>query len=261
MNSTPTAPPSPTPPPERSSNGILPGVAVVLLLVVAVMLGNLYYRQKTPPAADNTFITPAQSFEKPVVVDISGHVKHPGVYELPFNARIYQAIEKAGGALPDADLSAINRAAWVEDGSKIEVPAKAAPQSTFSLELPETMLDKSTFESPEPAPIVPSDTKTTPKKESPKTPAKQLPAEPIDLNRATAAELQLLPGIGPAMAERILQYRKQLHGFRSVDDLDGVRGIGPKTLEKIRPFVTVKPLPFQTATPPSTDTSEKARQD
>jgi len=267
MDSIPTPQPSNIPPsPEPPWRVAMPGLAIALLLIVALLMGNKYYRQKIPTSSKSDFVTPTPSFEKPVVVDVSGRVKHPGVYELPFNARVYQAIEKAGGILADADLSAINRAAWVEDGSKIEVPSKtvSAPKSTLSLELPQSTLgkntlDKSTFGTPALTPTDQPITQTSPQEDSPKLaktpPAKQLPAAPIDLNRATAEDLQRLPGIGPAMAERILQYRKEQRGFKSVDDLDGVRGIGQKTLEKLRPYVTVKPLPFQNAAPATSDSA------
>ena len=67
-----------------------------------------------------------------------------------------------------------------------------------------------------------------------------LAKNPINLNTATAAQLQLLPGVGPALAARILAYRKEAKGFKTVDDLDNVSGIGQKKLEKLRPLVTVK---------------------
>jgi competence protein ComEA len=72
-----------------------------------------------------------------------------------------------------------------------------------------------------------------------------MPVGPLDLNRATARELEALPRIGPSLAERIIAARHRQGGFRSVDELDGVRGIGRSTLEAIRPLVTVGPPPEQ----------------
>jgi len=230
----------------------------VVAIIIAFVAGSWFTRQNTPAPDSSIQTTSSTSFEKPVVVQISGQVKKPGVYELPFNSRVYQAIDKAGGFLSNAETESINLADWVKDGSQIIVPAKStfstpsnetaktdSATETIPLSLDSTPLnispDKSTFTTDEKS-ISP---KSTPKK-PPKSTSKEPPKSPIDLNRATSDELQQLPGVGPAMASRILQYRKENQGFTSVDDLDNVSGIGPKKLEKIRPFATVKPLPFQT---------------
>jgi competence protein ComEA len=86
---------------------------------------------------------------------------------------------------------------------------------------------------------------------------KKPPAAPVNLNTATSEELQLVPGIGPVTAEKILQMRKSYGAFKSVDDLSAIRGIGPKRLEKMRKYVTVgKPSPNKTQ--PRTDTPKDA---
>lgn len=224
----------------------------VASLLIAFLAGSWFTSRSMPMPGSETLVTPAASFEKPVIVQISGRVKNPGVYELPFNSRIYQAIAKAGGLLDDAQTDNINLADWVQDGSQIVVPSKTNPASVSlppptsdsspSTEMPALGLDSTSPEST----FTEGEKSHTSKTVKPqKSTVKETPKSAIDLNRATAEELQQLPGVGPAMSERILQYRKENRGFTSVDDLDNVRGIGPKTLEKIRPFVIVKPLPFQ----------------
>jgi competence protein ComEA len=241
----PEAPPSP--------GGCSWRVALLILAIgIAFGMGSWFSRRNMAVDDFPTLAASSATVEKPVIVQISGAVKKPGVYELPFNSRIYQAIKKAGGSLADADLDSINLADWVEDGSQIIVPSKKslpiADASAPSADLPPLSLDA---DSPSSAPLESTfraDQKSSIKTDSPKQPQstfKEPPKSPIDLNRATAEDLQQLPGVGPAMAERILQYRKENQGFTSIDDLDNVRGIGPKKLEKIKPFVIVKPLPFQ----------------
>jgi competence protein ComEA len=150
-----------------------------------------------------------------VVVHVSGAVKQAGVYRLAPDSRVADAIEQAGGASENADLDALNLAEPLQDGQKIHVPRKgeASTPTTASVSLPRTPHSK------------------------PQATAVQFP---INLNTATAEQLEAIPGIGPVLAQRIIEYR-QTHGrFQSVDELLEVRGIGSKRLESMRPYVTVR---------------------
>jgi competence protein ComEA len=150
-----------------------------------------------------------------VVVHVSGAVKQAGVYRLAPDSRVADAIEQAGGASENADLDALNLAEPLQDGQKIHVPRKgeASAPTTASVSPPRTP------------------------RRAPQAAAVQFP---INLNTATAEQLEAIPGIGPVLAQRIIEYR-QTHGrFQSVDELLEVRGIGPKRLESMRPYVTVR---------------------
>lgn len=240
--------------PQSSGGGGWRAALCVIALAIAFAAGS-WFTSRTLPAPDSqTLVTPSASFEKPVVIQISGQVKNPGIYELPFNSRVYQAISKAGGLLPTAETENINLADWVKDGSQIIVPAKSTSTNETAIiesppETPTLGLDSSPVEtSPPKSTFIPQAKTITPKvttEQRPKSTSKEPPKSPIDLNRATSEQLQQLPGVGPATASRILQYRKENQGFATVDDLDNVRGIGTKTMEKLRPFVIVKPLAFQ----------------
>ena len=141
----------------------------------------------------------------PLRVHISGAVNHPGVYSLPQGSIVQQAIEAAGGSLAEADLERINLAESLEDGQQIHVPSQTQ---------------------------APTDPRTT----SPSPPTAGL----VNINTATAPELELLPGIGPSLAQGIVAYR-EAHGlFREIEDLLDVPGIGPAKLEQIRGLVTVE---------------------
>ncbi|MGD2251481.1 MAG: ComEA family DNA-binding protein [Anaerolineales bacterium] len=141
-------------------------------------------------------------------VHVAGAVRNPGVYALPPGSRIQQALEAAGGCDPNADLTAINLAATVVDGQQVFVSSIGAPTPSRA---------------PNPAP-------------SPSAAITGL----ININTADAPELDLLPGIGPSLAQKIIEYR-QTHGpFSCVDDLIRVSGIGPSKLEAIRDLVTVQ---------------------
>lgn len=182
-------------------------------------------------------LTPAQASR--IVVHVVGAVKRPGVYELPPNSRVRDALAKAGGARSGADVNALNLAAWLEDGQKIEVPPKPSPAS--SLSHPSAVQNSRG----QPA-IAAASRRTQPAKPNtlsrptPKAALERLRARPLDLNRASREELELLPGIGPAIAGRIMVYREENGRFATVDELDEVKGIGFKKLEKIRPFITVR---------------------
>jgi competence protein ComEA len=146
------------------------------------------------------------SSRRPIFVHVAGAVRHPGLYELPDGSRVNDAVRAAGGPAKDADLDALNLAAKVKDGDKVLVPAKGAGPDA-----------------------------QVPTAGGPAAGASAV----INLNTATLDQLETLPGVGPATAQKIIAYRSDHGGFRSVDDLLNVPGIGPRKLDQIRPHVTV----------------------
>ena len=197
--------------------------------------------------------TTASAKPMTVKVQVAGAVNKAGVYDLPFNARVQDAIRKAGGFKADADKSALNLADWAQDGAKIEVPTKAKPTATATpiviiKEVP--VAAKPNESAPVEAPVSQSNASKSASgiplavTESGATSAnaslEYLKAHPVDLNTATQAELEVLPGVGPKMAERILAYRAENGGFKSVDQLDDVKGIGEKRMATLQPLVKVR---------------------
>lgn len=150
------------------------------------------------------------------VVHVAGAVAAPGIVELPAGARVAQAIEAAGGATGDAELAAVNLARPVTDGEQVYVPrvGEAAPGTAAGLVTGGTAGADG-------------------------APAGEGDAEVVDLNTADQARLETLPGVGPAIAQRILDWRAEHGGFHSVDELLEVSGIGPATLERLRERVRV----------------------
>lgn len=148
-----------------------------------------------------------------VVVHVAGAVAQPGLRTVPAPARVADAVAAAGGPSPDADLDRLNLAAPIADGQRIYVlrrgEATEPPAAGGG-----------------PAGGGPSG-------------ASGASAGPVNLNTATAEQLDTLPGVGPATAQSIITYRQQHGGFRRVDDLLDVRGIGDARMEQLRPLVTV----------------------
>ena len=189
---------------------------------------------------DNPALQPAPPAAE-IVVHVTGAVKKPGVYHLPLASRGDDAIKVAGGATADANPDALNLAAHLEDGSQIHVP---------------TRKEQSSSAAPTPDSLVRRDTGGVPKKETKPAAAHsnshtghggrgggKLKADSgatININTADAETLQKLPGIGPSMADRILDYRKTNGGFKTPEELMEVSGIGPKKFDKMQPFVRVK---------------------
>jgi competence protein ComEA len=148
-----------------------------------------------------------------VTVHVAGQVRSPGVYALPAGARVTDAVVAAGGAAAEADVDQLNLAARVADGDRIYVPrtGEAAPSPVAGG-----------------GPAAPGS-----------APKGGTAAGPIDLNTATAEQLDALPGIGPVLAQHILDWRTAHGGFRSVDQLRDVSGIGDATFADLAPLVTV----------------------
>lgn len=152
-----------------------------------------------------------------IAVHVSGAVADPGVVELPGGARVDDALEAAGGATEEADLAAVNLARPLVDGEQVHVPVPG--------------------EEPRPAPV--GDSSSSRGSADPAAPAEATDGSPIDLNSADASQLEELPGVGPAIAQRIVEHREKNGPFTSVDGLLEVSGIGPATLEEIRGRATV----------------------
>lgn len=198
-----TSPPPPSPPRRGFRLGL--GAAVVLAIVVlSVAVGVELLRGRTS-TADAVPLIPTSSAasaapEAELYVHVLGAVERPGLYVLHPGARVVDALAAAGGTVDGADLAAVNLARPVEDGEQVVVPVAGAPAGPSA---------------------VPSD------------------GGAVDLNSADQAALEALPGIGPALAERILAWREENGRFRSVDDLLAVPGIGEKLLEGLRDGVRV----------------------
>lgn len=157
-----------------------------------------------------------------IVVHVSGAVQTPGVVRLSGAARVQDAVDAAGGPAPEADLAAVNLARPVTDGEQIHLPVPGEDPPVGS-SVPGA--DQSTGGAPG----------SPPGTDGGGTGGGSL----IDINTADAGQLEALPGVGPAIAERIIEHRESNGPFRSVDDLVEVSGIGPATLEKIRDKATV----------------------
>src|SRR4051794_11056753 len=176
------------------------------------------------PAGGRPRVAPAKA--KPLIwIDVAGAVQRPGLYSLPDGARVAAALERAGGVRARANRAAVNLAAKLSDGQQIFVPTRSgsgsgaieaagsaaagsaaggASGSTAGSDAGDGSLDGSAS------------------------------GRRISLSSATQAQLETLDGIGPALAQRIIQYREQHGGFRSVDELQEVSGIGVKRLQALK---------------------------
>ena len=178
-----------------------------LAIVAIALVGARYLKHENgggrpPVAGASTPLRLGRSGGGQAYVHVTGAVRRPGVYRLPAWARLDLAVKRAGGAVKGADLEGVNLAAKVSDGQQVIVPRKGAAAGAAGA-------------AGAAAPGGP-------------------PSAPISLNTATPEQLDQLDGVGPATIQKILEWRKEHGGFRSVDDLKQISGIGPKRFEALK---------------------------
>jgi competence protein ComEA len=151
-----------------------------------------------------------------LIVDVRGAVNKPGVYSLTTGSRVQDALALAGDVLANADTRTLNLARKLIDGEQIYVPQIGE------------------------APPAPASTASSSRASGARTPTASAPIGKINVNTATLDELDKLPGIGPSIAQRIIDYRTQNGEFKKIDDLKKVRGIGDALFDQIKDLVTLQ---------------------
>lgn len=190
----------------------------VLYVLIGVMAGfalaGLLFFISRAPAGEPIVLQPAPT-KAPIAVHVVGAVPRPGLYEFAEGARVQDAIDAAGGQLSSADTSSINLAALLEDGQQLVIPYKDGEVPSAS----ETQ-----------APNLPGAEATDESSNA---------SDLVNINTATVDELDSLPGIGPTIAQRIVDYREQNGPFDTIEDIMNVSGIGPSTYEQIKDLIIV----------------------
>ena len=215
---------------------------------------------RSTPSSAGTAEEDGPPSEAGIKVHVTGAVLHPGVYSLPSGSRVQDAIAAAGGAAPQGDANALNQAELLEDGGKIVVPAiGSASVPSQQAKDPPVAADPADWRGPDKGHVIvrqapgtnPSMNTGTPGAPAPGYNAgisgTQLPQNQnagdgggaINLNTASQAQLMQVGRIGAVTATKIITYREEHGGFRSVEELRNIRGIGAKTYEQIAPFFTV----------------------
>jgi competence protein ComEA len=199
-------------------------LAATALAVIAVVAGGSWLLKGSPSRAEDqlpfathattsvapggtSVVLPTTTVASEIVVYVAGAVTRPGVYTLEVAARVTDALDAAGGAVAGADLGGVNLAAPMHDGERIYVPlvGEAIPAVVAGETPPDTTVA----------------------------------AGPVDINTATADQLDVLPGVGPTTAAAIVAHRDENGPFLTVEQLGDVRGIGPAKLDALRGLVTV----------------------
>lgn len=170
------------------------------------------------PVGKPIVLEPAPT-EEPIAVHVIGAVPRPGLYKFPKNSRVQDAIDAAGGLLAEADPNAVNLAALLEDGQQLDIPYQTglgpANESGGVSQLGEQF--------------------TQPQEDTTGSQSADL----ININTATLEELDSLPGIGPTVAQNIIDYREENGPFQQIEDVLNVSGIGPAAFENIKDLITV----------------------
>ena len=197
-------------------------IVIIIILLVIILIGwKMYDSSNFENLDDNNIVQNLQENkqeeeEEIVVVHVTGEVKKPGVVKVKEGSRVEDIIEAAGGLTENADISNINLAYIIEDGSKIRIPSTDDEKN-------EDYITQNIGEGI----IMQEDNKDS-------------NSSIININTANEVELEELPGIGAAIAERIIDYRNKNGKFKNIEDIKNVPGIGDSKFEKIKDLIKAK---------------------
>lgn len=201
-------------------------IVIIIGILAIVLIGWNVYNSKEESDVENStenIVANKENEEKieeeMIVVHITGEVKKPGVVRVKEGSRIEDIIEAAGGLTENADITNINLAYVVEDGVKIKIPAVGDDELSKESYIIEGMGENFSIAEGN---------------------VENHSNSLININTATQSELETLPGIGPSIASRIIEYRNQNGKFKTVNDIKNVTGIGNNKFEKIKEFIKVK---------------------
>lgn len=210
---------------------VLIGLAAILLSLLILSLNHAQRANRQLAVEYAAPVTPPPP--QFLAVHVSGAVNRPGVYWLPMQARVTQAVAMAGGFRADADTASVNLAAFVEDGQQVQVKFASTPPEPASPPV---------VTAPPMPPAAPNTTQPAVAQTSAPVkrpgPALNLSAvRPVSLSTASIEQLEALPVVGRALAGNIIQHRTRHGPFTNVSDLLDVPGFGPERVEAVRPYV------------------------
>ena len=218
---------------------VIVGLSALLAGIIVLSLGRMAAKDTTvtyiaPKALPQPAAVPAaavSAIQNPyVAVHVVGAVCSPGMYWLKNGCRVADAVQMAGGMLPEADQTSVNLASALQDGEQIKVLAQPEDNSGQADSATAAPAQGNSAASAG-AQQTGADLTLPPKAKGAAV------TWPISLNQATKEQLELLPGLGPALSARILYYRYEHGGFKSVEDLTNVSGISQRRLEALRPYL------------------------
>ena len=196
-------------------------IAAILLIAVGIFY-NFLKEDKEEISYENIIVQDVENVvsneeiveEKEYIkIHITGQVKIPGIIELEYGARISDAIEKAGGLTEFASLKNVNLAYKLEDGQKLYIPTTEEDVESVLMENGENIIQNTNLSGK---------------------------SKMININKANESELEEIPGVGPSMASKIVNYRKENGEFKNIEDLKNISGIGEKKFETMREYNSVK---------------------
>lgn len=181
-------------------------------------IANMIMQEETIENDTNNLVTNSTEEEVKMIIHISGEVKNPGIVTLEVGSRIMDAIKKAGGATREADLAQVNLAYELQDGQKVYIPNKKEKVTEYITESSgnNVIVDGKNISN-----------------------NNEGNNSKVNINTANLDELDSLPGIGPALAQRIIDYREQNGNFQSIEDLQNVKGIGDSKFSDIKDNIIV----------------------